>query len=160
MDTKLITQTPKDAITRALALRDDVRGGDLSKANLLRRTLVEVGLFKEAAFQRLLEQGRQAFLARNRAADANYLHDVESLAPVEMHNTDFQAKVAHYLEDVTAARSESETYARIDRLKAFLEEFGLMSREMLKGALGAALWEKYTNRDRSEARDESELEAQ
>lgn len=156
MESKTFAPTPKDAIAAVMFLRDEVRKGKLAMAPLLRKKLQEIGLFREAAWYRLMEEGKRAFAARTRAANAEFVHDIESLEAYEAHNADFRAKVKSFLDDIARARGEDQAYARIDSLKAFLTEFGFYSPEFMKKALGAPLWDKYRSRSRDEFIDETE----
>ena len=156
MENKSLSPTPKEAVAAVTFLRDEVRKGKLTMAPLLRKKLLEIGLFRERAFQKLIEEGRRAFRARTMAADQEYRHDVDTLVTYEATNADFRNKVKTYIDAVGDARSEDEAYDRIDALRAFLAEFGFMSREFLKNALGPALFQKYVSRVRPEPVDETE----
>lgn len=156
MESKTFAPTPKDAIAAVTFLRDEVRKGKLAMAPLLKKKLQEIGLFREGAFGRLVDEGKRAFASRTKAANDEFVHDIEALAAYEASNADFRAKVKIFLDDVSKARGEEETYARIDSLKAFLAEFGFFSPDFMKKSLGAALWEKYRSRMRPETIDETE----
>jgi hypothetical protein len=156
MESKTFAPTPKDAIAAVMFLRDEVRKGKLAMAPLLKKKLQEIGLFREGAFRRLVEEGKRAFVERTKASSDEFSHDVDALGAYEATNADFRAKVKSFLDDVSSARGEDQAYARISSLKAFLEEFGFYSPEFMKKALGATLWEKY----RSRARELVEMEEQ
>jgi hypothetical protein len=156
MEHKTFSPTPKDDLKAVTFLRDEVRKGKLAMAPLLRKKLQQIGLFREAAFQRLLDEGRRAFLSRTRAADAEFQHDVDALAEYAPTNREFSAKVKVYVDAVAKARSEREAYARIDALRSFLAEFQFASPEFLRQALGEALWHKYLSREKDEPVDETE----
>lgn len=156
MEAKTFAPTPKDAVAAVMFLRDEVRKGKLAMAPLLRKKLQEIGLYREGAYRRLIDEGKKAFAARTKAANDEFVHDIETLEGYEAHNSEFRAKVKGFLDDVSKARGEEQAYARIDSLKAFLEEFGFYSPEFMRKALGAALWEKYRGRSRDERVDETE----
>lgn len=154
--------TPKEAVSAVLFLRDEVRKGKLTLAPLLKKKLLEIGLFRERAFQRLLEEGRKAFAARTAAGDSAFKAEIAGLAEYEATNEDFRRKVKAFTDRVFASRSEAEIYERIDALKGFLEEFGFMNEEVLRTQIGRGLYEKYLNASRQELEetDEAEKEAQ
>lgn len=152
--------TPKEAVSAVLFLRDEVRKGKLAMAPLLKKKLLEIGLFSERAFQRLVDEGRKAFLARTRESDRIFKNEVENLTGYETTNVDFRRKVKEYVDRVFGSKSEVEIYARIDVLKGFLEEFGFMNDEFLRGQIGKGLYEKYLHHEKAELMDETEQEAQ
>lgn len=154
------TSTPKEVVAAILFLRDEVRKGKLSMVPLLKRKLLEIGLYRERAFQKLVDEGRRAFLGRTRDSASLFRREVESLRTYEITNDDFRRKVQNFLDLIFAARTEDEIYARVDILKSFLEEFGFMSQDFLRHAIGSGLYEKYRNREVIELMDETEQEAQ
>ncbi|KAF0241054.1 MAG: hypothetical protein FD180_4641 [Planctomycetota bacterium] len=156
MESKTFAPTPKDAIAAVMFLRDEVRKGKLAMAPLLKKKLQEIGLFRDGAYRRLIEEGKKAFAARTKAANDEFVHDIETLEAYEANNSEFRAKVKGFLDGISKARGEDQAYARIDSLKAFLEEFGFYSPEFMRKALGVALWEKYRGRSRDERVDETE----
>lgn len=156
MESKTFAPTPKDAVAAVMFLRDEVRKGKLAMAPLLRKKLQEIGLYREGAYRRLMDEGKKAFAARTKASNDEFVHDIEALEGYEAHNSDFRAKVKGFLDDIAKARGAEKAYAKIDSLKAFLEEFGFYSPEFMKKALGAALWDKYRARPKDETIDETE----
>ena len=156
MESKTFVPTPKDAIAAVTFLRDEVRKGKLAMAPLLRKKLQGIGLFREGAFRRLLDEGRKAFADRTKASNDEFTHDIEALEAYAASNAEFRTKVKSFLDDVSSARTEAKAYARIDSLKAFLEEFGFYSPEFMRKSLGAALWSKYKSRSKDETIDEPE----
>ena len=119
MESKTFAPTPKDAIAAVTFLRDEVRKGKLAMAPLLKKKLQEIGLFREGAYRRLIDEGKKVFAARTKAANDEFVHDIETLDAYEAHNSEFRAKVKGFLDDISKARGEEKAYARIDSLKAF-----------------------------------------
>jgi hypothetical protein len=160
MNTTVTQPTPREAVAAVLFLKDEVLKGKLTLAPLLKRKLLEIGLYSDKAWRTLMEQGRASYESRTRDSFRAFQADIDAVGTLAVANADFRGKVQAYVDRVYAARSEAEVHRRINALKSFLEEFGFYNEELMRNALGNVLYEKHTERLRKAAEEPDETESE
>lgn len=120
-----------------------VRQGEVQLLPLLRKALVENGLYHEGAFTRLASESRRNFLERNRQADEGYRHEVEQLPTYRVRNAPFRQVMLKWKLHIFSSRTRREFFERVDYFGSFLSEIGLPPESILRRTLGETLWHQY-----------------